>query len=98
MKRPIFNESWDDEVKRVYEHDMQEMWDKSIAGHIYNMYHSQLEMYQSLIPENAKCLLDVGCAQATLALMLAEKGYDVTAVDLRKKFIEYAKTRYTHGR
>ena len=98
MKKPIFDASWPDEVKRVYDHDMQEIWDRSIACHIFNMYHSQLEMYKSLVPSEAKDILDVGCAQATLALLLAEDGHNVTAVDLRENFLKFAKTRWTHGK
>ncbi len=98
MKHPVFDKSWSAEVQRVYDHDMQEIWDKSIAGHIFNMYHNQLEIYKSLVPEKAKKILDVGCAQATLALLLAEDGFDVTAVDLRADFLDYAKTRWTHGK
>lgn len=97
MKRPVFDPAWPAEVKRVYEHDMQEIWHSSLARHIFNMYHSQLEMYKSLVPGGAQCILDVGCAQATLALQLAEAGYEVTAVDIRGDFLDYAKSRYTHG-
>ena len=44
-----------------------------------------------------KTILDVGCAQGTLALLLAEAGYSVVANDLRKDFLEYAKSRYESG-
>ena len=33
-----------------------------------------------------------------MALLLAERGHDVLALDLRPGFLEYARTRYTHGR
>ena len=33
-----------------------------------------------------------------MALLLAERGHDVVALDLRPGFLEYAKSRYTHGR
>jgi SAM-dependent methyltransferase len=42
-------------------------------------------------------VLDVGCAQGTLALLLAERGHHVTAVDLRPDFLAYAQSRHTHG-
>ena len=41
--------------------------------------------------------MDVGCAQATLALQLAEAGHRVWAVDLRQEFLDYAASRYEHG-
>src|SRR5262249_15009704 len=42
-------------------------------------------------------VLDVGCAQGTLGLQLAEEGYRVTLVDIRPDHIEYAKARHEHG-
>jgi len=98
MKAPVYNAEWSSEVQRIYEHDMREIWDPSIARHIYNQYHAQLDLYMREVPATQSLrVLDVGCAQATLALMLAEKGHRVTAVDLRKEFVEYAKTRHTSG-
>jgi len=98
MKAPVFNEQWSPEVQRIYEHDMREIWDPSIARHIYNQYQAQLELYMGEVPSDTPLrILDVGCAQATLALMLAEKGHRVTAVDLRTEFVEYAKMRHTSG-
>lgn len=98
MRPPVYDESWPEEVQRVYHHDMEELWDKSITPHIFNMYHAQLEMYRSLLPQKSCRILDVGCAQASLGLLLAEAGHDVTVVDLRKGFLDYARSRWTHGR
>jgi 2-polyprenyl-3-methyl-5-hydroxy-6-metoxy-1,4-benzoquinol methylase len=102
MKPPVFDANWSEEIKALYRHDVQEMWDDSLNRHIWNQYHNQLRVYLGLagFPEltGAKKILDVGCAQGTLALLLAEKGHDVVALDLRPGFLEYAQTRYTHGR
>lgn len=76
---------------------MREIWDSSIARHIFNMYHSQLQRLKAMAPSSSIKILDVGCAQATLAIQLAEQGHKVTAVDLRQHFLDYAKTRWTHG-
>lgn len=101
MKAPVYDANWSEETKALYRHDVQEIWDPSINKHIWNQYHNQLELYLDLAgsPELAgkKKILDVGCAQGTLALLLAERGHDVLALDLRPHFIEYAQTRYTHG-
>lgn len=97
MKPPVFNTSWSEEVVRIYDHDIQEMWDRTIAPHIFNKYHNQLNMYQSLMPNKSSKVLDVGCAQATLGLLLAEGGHHVTVVDMRQDFLDYAKSRWTHG-
>lgn len=98
MKEPVANPAWSDEVRRVYEHDLREMWDASIAPHIYEQYHYLLDFYFSLVGNDAPMdVLDVGCAQATLALLLAERGHRVTALDIRPEFLEYASSRHTHG-
>jgi len=98
MKRPKFDDSWSAEVVRVYEHDLDEIWDSSRARHMYNKYHYQLKLYTQIAKDlTPKNILDVGCAQATLAMTLAEQGYRVTANDIRGEFLEYAKSRYEKG-
>lgn len=98
MKHPVMNPEWPELVKAVYDHDMQEMWDPSILPHIYNCYHSEMERYLRAAGDEPLRILDVGCAQGTLALLLAEAGHDVTAVDLRQEFLDYAQTRYETGK
>jgi 2-polyprenyl-6-hydroxyphenyl methylase/3-demethylubiquinone-9 3-methyltransferase len=98
MKPPIFNPDWPADVQAVYRHDMQEIWDPNIARHIWNQYHNQLDLYLSLAAGAGKLdVLDVGCAQATLALLLAERGHTVWAMDIRQQFLDYAATRYECG-
>lgn len=98
MKPPEYNPEWPNDVKAVYAHDMQEMWDPSINRHIWNMYHSQLDLYCSLVDKKKSLrILDVGCAQATLALTLAEDGHRVWAMDIRQQFLDYAAARYEKG-
>ncbi len=99
MKPPVLDPSWPPEVLALYRHDLQEIWRSDICPHIWNQYHNQLDVYTRLLPSGeALDVLDVGCAQATLALLLAERGHSVTAVDLRPSFLDYARTRHTHGR
>jgi len=97
MKPPVFSASWSAEVQALYRHDVQEMWDRSIAPHMWNQYHNQLEHYLGIAGDKALDILDVGCAQGTLALLLGERGHRVTAVDLRAEFLAYAQSRHTHG-
>ena len=102
MKPPVWDDGWSDEVKAVFQHDMQEIWDKSIQPHIWNQYHNQIDICLDVVRRRARGgsklrILDVGCAQGTLALLLAESGHDVLAIDLRQQFLDYAKTRHTHG-
>ncbi len=42
-------------------------------------------------------VLDVGCAQGTLALLLAERGHRVCAMDIRRQFLDYAASRHERG-
>ena len=97
MKPPVFNPDWSAEVKALHLHDLQEIWDRRLAPHVWNQYHNQLETYMAYAGQVPLDVLDVGCAQGTLALLLAERGHRVTAVDLRPEFLTYAKTRHTQG-
>ena len=98
MKPPVFNPDWPEDVKAVYRHDVQEIWDPKIATHVWNQYHNQLDVYLSLVNgQQGLEILDVGCAQATLALSLAERGHHVWAMDIRQQFLDYAASRYEKG-
>ena len=98
MKRPTLDPNWPPEVAEVYRNDLREMWDRDIERHSYHSYQNQLDLYRSLADRyGARTVLDVGCAQATLAMLLAESGRRVVAVDIRQPFLDYAKTRYERG-
>jgi 2-polyprenyl-3-methyl-5-hydroxy-6-metoxy-1,4-benzoquinol methylase len=97
MKPPRPCPSWSPEVTALHQHDLREIWDRSIAPHIWNQYHDQLARYLAIAGAQPLRVLDVGCAQGTLALLLAERGHHVTALDLRAEFLEYAMSRHTHG-
>jgi len=90
--------TWPPEVVEIWENDLREMWDPRIERHVFNQYHNQLDLYLGLVEKyDAKSVLDVGCAQGTLALLLAERGVAVTAVDIRQSFLDYAASRYERG-
>jgi|GEM_PF-682737 len=95
MKAPVYDAAWQDDVQALYRHDMQEMWDRSLAPCVWNQYHNQLDYYLRIAGHQVKDILDVGCAQGTLALLLGERGHCVTAVDLRKSFLDYAQSRHS---
>ncbi len=98
MKRPVFDSAWPDEVVEIWRNDMREMWDPTIERHVFHQYHNQLDVYLRLVERyKAHSVLDVGCAQGTLALLLAERGHEVTALDIRQHFLDYARTRYERG-
>ncbi len=97
MKPPVYDASWPEDVQALYRHDMQEIWDRTISPQIWNQYHNQLDYYLDIAGKAPLNILDVGCAQGTLALKLAEAGHHVIAVDIRSQFLEYAQSRHTQG-
>lgn len=98
VRPPVYDLAWRDDVKALYRHDMQEIWDPHIAPQIWNQYHNQLDIYLGIADgPGALDILDVGCAQGTLALLLAERGHRVWAMDIRQQFLDYAASRYERG-
>lgn len=61
---------------------------------IFNRYHQWLRLYwiNRLVEPGAK-VLDVGCGEGTLAIMLAKKGCDVTGIEIARSKIERARER-----
>jgi len=85
---------------RVRAHDVEELWDDSLAPHVAAAYRARLRLLVDLVAELAGPsgrVLDVGCAQGTLGLMLGERGVRVDLLDIRPENIEYARSRYEHG-
>lgn len=98
MKRPALDPTWPADVVEVYHNDLREIWDPGIERHMFNSYQNMLDLQRSIVARTgAQSVLDVGCAQATLAMLLAEEGKRVTAVDIRPQFLDYARTRYERG-
>jgi 2-polyprenyl-3-methyl-5-hydroxy-6-metoxy-1,4-benzoquinol methylase len=81
-------------------HDVEELWDHARAPHVASSYQARMELLcgivQGLAGANGR-VLDVGCAQGTLGLMLAERGLSVTLLDIREQNIEYARARHQKG-
>jgi len=89
---------WPADVQALYRHDTQEIWDRSVAPQVWNQYHNQLDIYCALADGRGQLdVLDVGCAQGTLALLLAERGHRVCAMDIRQQFLDYAASRHERG-
>jgi len=76
--------------------------------YLYEKENNEYENYSCLrrinqLTKSAKELslgrkvLDMGCAQATASLILAENGFDVTAFDLNRNFLDYAKKKKEFG-
>lgn len=100
MRKPIFKNCWNEEIRRLYEHDLEEIWDSNIHPWIYNAYQKRLKKIVSIIVKSINknnLILDIGSAQATIPLILAEIGYKVLVNDIRHDFLKYAKLRYEKG-
>jgi SAM-dependent methyltransferase len=98
VRRPIFDPEWPAGIAEIYRNDMREVWDPCIERHSFHSYQNQLALYFALADKyRAASVLDVGCAQGTLALLLAERGKQVTAIDIRQPFLDYARSRYERG-
>lgn len=91
----------DDEVwTRIRHHDVEEMWKHSIAPHVAAAYAARMRLLRALVRESAPLganVIDIGCAQGTLGLMLAEDGYKVSLLDVRAQALEYARERHEKG-
>jgi SAM-dependent methyltransferase len=73
----------------------------SNAGHYWAIhYRNRLEAILRAVSDSVPAggsVLDIGCAQATAAILLAERGFKVTAVEANPESIEYAKLRVEFG-
>lgn len=92
----IEDPSWTNSVKKVHREHQQFVLGCSRAPNIVSWYNDRLNMVIDLIQvhrPNAKNLLDIGCAQGTIAIRAAEHGYAVTANDIREEYLSYARLR-----
>jgi 2-polyprenyl-6-hydroxyphenyl methylase/3-demethylubiquinone-9 3-methyltransferase len=90
----------DPDYTRVRDHDIEELWNPAIAPHVATSYQSRLGLMQELadgVLQKPSDILDVGCAQGTFALQMAERGHRVVLLDARPGHIEYARSRHEAG-
>ena len=81
-------------------HDVEELWDPAQSPHIAATYQARMQLLTDLVVGLAGPggrVLDVGCAQGTLGLTLAERGLRVTLLDVRHESLEYARSRHETG-
>jgi 2-polyprenyl-3-methyl-5-hydroxy-6-metoxy-1,4-benzoquinol methylase len=65
--------------------------------HYRNRLETILQALSDLVPPGGS-VLDIGCAQATASILLAERGFKVTAAEANPESIEYAKLRVEFGK
>jgi 2-polyprenyl-3-methyl-5-hydroxy-6-metoxy-1,4-benzoquinol methylase len=81
-------------------HDVEELWDHSISPHVASAHAARMGLASDVVSKLAGDggrILDVGCAQGTLGLTLAERGFQVSLLDVRSINIDYSKARHERG-
>lgn len=82
------------------DHDLEELWDDTRAPHVAATYRARMrhnmDVLKRVMPPGGS-MVDVGCAQGTLGLLMAEQGYAVTLLDMRPAALEYARARHERG-
>ncbi len=82
---------WGDDLRYFYNPNRKKA---SVFGHFL-----RIDEVLRLVKQysSGRRLADFACAQGNFGLLLAEQGYDVTAVDINQEFLRYAKKKYTTG-
>ena len=95
MRELELDPSWPDEIKNIHaEHRL--FADPRIRPNTYSWYWQRtndiLALVERELPKGSS-VLDIGCAQGTIAICLAEHGYRVTGNDIRSEYLSYARMR-----
>jgi 2-polyprenyl-6-hydroxyphenyl methylase/3-demethylubiquinone-9 3-methyltransferase len=101
MKLPRIEQIDSDDKNFLYKHDLLELHNPQKSAPSYLSYTSRLyfilkkvKMYVS----KGSRILDNGCAQANISLLLAEDGYNTVAIDRCQNFLNYSRLKYEKGR
>lgn len=92
-----------EKFRRIIEHDKLEIDNPVLYHHGRLNYVDRLNKIISVlqskfpVPENVR-MADIGCAQGNLSILMAEKGYDVTAVEINPVFMDYARLKQESGK
>ncbi len=99
MRRPRPDEVCNGEQRFLFSNDRMEVWEPDLARPRYRWYRTRLKAIMRAIRDfgSGRRVLDLGCAQANLAILLAEEGFAVTAVDLNFEFLRYARLKVEKG-
>ena len=87
-------------LEQIWAQVPPDYYDQGIKKNLLQkLWHSQkLNQVTSLLPKEAKRVLDVGCSSAILTAEVAKnlKKSKITGIDSYKKAIEFAKSKYPH--
>lgn len=99
MRRPQPDEVRNDEQRFLFSNDRAEVWEPDLARPRYRWYRKRLKATLRAVRgfASGRRVLDLGCAQANLAILLTEGGFGVTAVDLNFEFLRYACLKVEEG-
>jgi 2-polyprenyl-6-hydroxyphenyl methylase/3-demethylubiquinone-9 3-methyltransferase len=83
---------WGDDERHYYNPNRRKA---SVLGH-----HLRISEVLNLVKRFAPGprVADLACAQGIFGLLLAEQGFDVTAVDIKPEFLKYAMKKYERGK
>lgn len=84
----------------LLDHDIREYHSLEASGYSF-YYRDRLKAVMEEVSRRIPAgdwVIDLGCSQANLALLLAEKGYQVIAADLRIHPLTYARLKYEKGK
>jgi 2-polyprenyl-3-methyl-5-hydroxy-6-metoxy-1,4-benzoquinol methylase len=100
MRLPEADEVKTEAARLLYAHDVVEYHCGDARNFYAQMYKSRLGLLLGLAQGTGRRgrVLDLGCAQGNVALLLAEAGLETWAVDLRSEFLEYAGRKYERGK
>jgi len=84
--------AWGDDERHYYHPNRRKA---SVFG-----FHLRLNSVIELVKKHASGprVADIASAQGNFGLLLAEAGFDVTAIDLQEDFLRYARKRHTSGK
>ncbi|MBI3663826.1 MAG: class I SAM-dependent methyltransferase [Acidobacteria bacterium] len=100
MRLPEPEEVKTESARLLYAHDVVEYHCADARNFYSQMYKSRLGLLLGLAQRAGERgrVLDLGCAQGNVALLLAEAGMESWAVDLRCEFLEYAGRKHERGK
>lgn len=109
MRLPEAEEIKTEAARMLRAHDVVEYHCADARNFYSQMYKSRLGLLlrlaqgaasSALAPKNGESerMLDLGCAQGNVALLLAEAGREAWGVDLRPEFLDYAGRKYERGK